>query len=131
MNIGIRPSVNFTKQKRAKPGISVCSRSTRLLGKSQRKSYHPPKKDEKATTRLQWLLKKLYHNWVASRKTRRHRFLKVENSPGKPDAKSLGTDLKSTVHSVYAASGKLPVKRKDHRLEKYRSKIFTSEVPTL
>ena len=50
MNIGIRPSVNFTKQKRdAKPGISVCSRIIRLMNnqsKSQRKATIPPKRRE-------------------------------------------------------------------------------------
>ena len=39
--------------------------------------------------------------------------------PGKPDAKSLEIDSKSTVHSVYAS------------LEKYKSNILISEVTTL
>ena len=37
--------------------------------------------------------------------------------------KSLGTDSKNTIHSVYNTSGKYPGKRKDHRLEKFKSKI--------
>ena len=105
VNIGILPSLNSTKQKRvAKPWISVCSRIMRLMNnqtKCQRKAAISEKK-EKATTRMLRLLWKLYHNLVASRKTRRHWFLKEEKSLGKPDAKSLGIDSKSTVHSVYA-----------------------------
>ena len=78
VNIGIHPSVDSTKQKRAaKPGICVCSRITRLMSnqtKSQIKATIPTK-EEKATTRMLWLLWKLYNNWVASRKTRKHWFL--------------------------------------------------------
>ena len=55
VNIGILPSVNFTKQKRdAKPGISVCSRIIRLMNnqtKSQIKATIPTK-EEKSTTRM-------------------------------------------------------------------------------
>ena len=39
-------------------------------------------------------------------------FSKEENSPGKPDAKSLGIDSKSTVHQVYATSSKYPGKQR-------------------
>ena len=62
VNIGILPSVNFTKHKRvAKPGISVCSRIMRLMNnqtKRQRKATIPTK-EEKATTRVLWLLCKI------------------------------------------------------------------------
>ena len=75
VNVGIHPSVNFIKQKRAvKPGISAFSRIVRLMNnqtKSQRKATIT-QKEEKATTRMLWLLWKLYHFWVASRKTRKH-----------------------------------------------------------
>ena len=61
VNIGVLPSVNFTKQKRvAKPGISVWSRIIRLMNnetKSQRKATIPT--EEKATTRMLWLLWKI------------------------------------------------------------------------
>ena len=50
---------------------------------------------------------KLYHNWVASRKTRMRWILTEENKPGKSNAKRLGTDSKSTVHSVHASASKL------------------------
>ena len=65
VNIGVLPSVNFTKQKRdAKPGISVCSRIIRLMNNqttSQRKATIRTK-EEKSTTRILWLLWKLYQN---------------------------------------------------------------------
>ena len=69
VNIGILPTVNFTKQKRdAKPEISACSRIIRLMNNQtngQRKVIiHTT--EEKATSRMLWLLWKLYHNRVAS-----------------------------------------------------------------
>ena len=54
--------------------------------KSQRKATTPTK-EEKTTTRMRWLLRKLYHIWVASRKTRKHLFLKEEDSPGETRCK--------------------------------------------
>ena len=59
VNIGIFPSVNSTKQKwDVKPGTSVDSGIMRLMNnqtKSQRKAtIH--QKEEKATTRMLWLL---------------------------------------------------------------------------
>ena len=59
-----------------------------------------------------WLLWKVYHNWVVYRKIQKHWFLKEENGPGEPDAKSLGTDSKNTIHSVYATSSKYPWKER-------------------
>ena len=85
----------------------------------------------KTTTRMLWLLWKLYHNWVASRKTRKHWFLKEENSTGETRRKKSWDRFEEydslSLHYVKQVSGK----RKDHRLEKYKSKILISEVPTL
>ena len=90
MNIDIFPSVHSTKQKRdEKPEISVYSRIIRLMNnqtKNQRKATIPTK-EEKAKTIMLWLLWKMYHNWVASRKTRKHWFLKEEHSPGETRCK--------------------------------------------
>ena len=62
VNIGILPSVNSTKQKRvAKPGISVWSRIMRLMNnqtKCPKKGCYL-RKEEKATTRMLWLLWKI------------------------------------------------------------------------
>ena len=50
-----------------------------------------------------WLL----WNRVASRKTRSYWILEeAKQARGKPDAKSLGTDSKNTIHSFYATSSK-------------------------
>ena len=38
-----------------------------------------PKKEEKAMTRMLWLLWKVYHNWVVYHKIQMHSFLKVES----------------------------------------------------
>ena len=111
VSIGILPRVNFTKQKRvAKPETSVCSRIIKLMNnqtRSQRKASIPTK-EEQATTKMLSLLWKVYHNWVAPRKTRSHWIVKQADSTGEPDAKSPGTDSKNTVHSVYATSCKYP-----------------------
>ena len=58
-------------------------------------------------------------------------FSKRKTAPGKPDAKSLGINSKSTGHPVYAPSSKYLGKRKDHRLEKFKSNLLVNEVPTL
>ena len=88
MNIGILPSVKSTQQKRdAKPG--VCSRIIRLTNNQtqRRRKATIHTQEEKATTRTLWLMWELYHNWVASRKTRSHWILKEENSPGETRCK--------------------------------------------
>ena len=58
---------------------------------------------------MQWLLWKLYRNWVASRKTRMHSFLKDQKSFGKPDAESLERNSKSSIHEVHATTREYPV----------------------
>ena len=62
-------------------------------------------------TRMLWPSSKVYHKWVVYHKIQMHSILKVE-SLGEPDAKSLGTDSKSTVHSVYATSSEYPGKER-------------------
>ena len=109
VNIGIVPSVNFTKQRRgAKPEIHVCSRITRLMNnqtKSQKKLLFTKKKRKRRQkccgccencTTIGLRVARLGTIGFSKRKT----------VSGKPDAKSLGINSKSTVHSVYAASSK-------------------------
>ena len=58
---------------------SVCFRITRLMNnqtKSRRRATS--QKEETATTRMLWLLRKVYHNWVVHHKIQMHSFLKVE-----------------------------------------------------
>ena len=85
VNVGIRPSANITKMKRV---TSVCFRITRLMNNQMTSQTRPTsRKEEKATTRMLWLLWKLYRNRVASRKIRKRCFLKEANSPGKTRCK--------------------------------------------
>ena len=81
MNFGIRPSANSVFVKRVvRLETSVCFRITRLMNnqiKSRKKSYFP--KEEKAMTRMLWLLGKVNHNWVVYHKIQMHSFLKVES----------------------------------------------------
>ena len=134
MNIRILPSVNSAKLKRdAKPVISVCSRIIRFMNnqtKNQRKAINPTK-EEKATTRMLWLLQKLYHHSVASRKTRKHWFLKEENSPGETRCETSWDQFEKYDSLRPRYVKQVFGKRKDHRLEKYKSKFLISEVPTL
>ena len=127
------PSVNSTKQKRAaKQGISVCSRITRLNNqtKSQRQANYSHKRrvsDDKnavaavknCTTiglRLARLASTGFSKW---------------NSPGETRCKKSWDQFEKygslSLRYVKQVSGK----RKDHRLEKYKSKFFIREVPTL
>ena len=68
MNIGIRPSANSVKAKRVvRQEPSVCFRITNLMNnqiKSRKRATS--QKEEKAMTRMLWLLCKVYHNWVVN-----------------------------------------------------------------
>ena len=79
VSIGIFPNVNSIKTNRdVKQGTSVCSRIIRLTNNrtKSRKRATLPKREEKATTKMQWLLWKLYLSWVVSGKTRSYWILK-------------------------------------------------------
>ena len=59
-----------------------------------------------------WLLWKLYHNWVASRKTRKHSFLKRgKQSRGNPMQKVLWP-IRRVRFTVYATSSEYPGKER-------------------
>ena len=102
-------------------------------------------KEEKATTRTRWLLCKVFHNWVGSRKTRMHSFLKVE-SPGEPRCKKIlgpirrirftkSTPLQASIREKNGPSlGKIQVKVPHQRSPyavkfKDRSHEDSSDVP--
>ena len=86
VNIGMLPSVRITKQKRCAKREDKCLfphyKVDERPNKKLKKSNYSQKKKRKATTRMLWLLWEVYHNWIATRKTRKHRFLKLENSLG-------------------------------------------------
>ena len=126
VSVGILSNVNSLKLNRdAKPGwVSVPASQGWWRTKLKAQKDLLPKKKEKATTKRLWLSWKLYHTWVVSRKTRSHSILK-EAAPGKPDAKSLGTKSKSTIHPIYATSSKYPGKQRTIAW-KNTSQIFSS-----
>ena len=80
-----------------------------------------PTKEEKATTRMLWLLWKLYHIWVVSRETRSHWILNEANSPWETRCKKSWDQFEEygslSLRHVKQVSGKI----KDHRLDKYKS----------
>ena len=111
------PEFQIYKHKRvAKPGISVCSRFKMLMNNHAKK---------KAKERLLFSQKKrkrrqecrgyceicttigLCITRIGSTRVSRNEIVSV-----KPDAKSLGTDSKNTIHSVYATSSKYPGKER-------------------
>ena len=103
------PSVNFTKQERAvKPGISVCSRIIRLTNNrtKSRKTANISPKDVKIVSQMGCVSQDLEL---------------LDSQRGK---QARGNPMQKVLEQV---SGK----RKDHRLEKHKSKILINGVPTL
>ena len=60
---------------------NVCFRIMRLMNnrRKSRKRAAIHQKEEKAMTRMLWLLWKVYHNWVVYHKIQMHRFHKAES----------------------------------------------------
>ena len=103
MSIGILPNVSSIKTNReVKRWISVCSRIRQKCS-----GYF------ENCTSVGLYLSRLGAIGFSKRRT----------GPVKPNAESLGTSSKNTIHSVHATVKQVSGKRKDHRLEKYWSKI--------
>ena len=113
------PECQFCKTNRdVKQVMSVCSRITRLAT--------IPQKEDKTTTKVQWQLSKLYLRWVVSRKPRSCRILKeAVETRCKKSWERFERYASPSLRYVKGVSGK----RKDHRLEKYKSNLNISEVP--
>ena len=96
--------------------------------KKPKKGYYSKKRRESDDKNA--VLWKLYHDWVASLKTRKHWFLKEANSPGETRCKKSWEQFEKydspSLRYVKRVSGK----SKDHRFEKNKLKPFISEVPT-
>ena len=112
VSIGILPNVNsFRKNRDAKQGTSVCSRTTRLKNnqvKKQKKTYpQNGKSDDKGSVAV---VKNCITVWLCLARLRAIRTSEKREVSGKPEAKSLGIDSKRTVHSVHATSSKYPRK---------------------
>ena len=103
VSIGILPHVNSIKRNLdVSSALSPHSRITRLTNnqiKSDKElnSQNGRESDDKNAVAL---VKSVHHNWVVYHKIHGcTRFSKRQTVPGKPDAKSLGIDSISTVHS--------------------------------
>ena len=134
MGIGTLPNVNFTQQKRAvKSGISVCSHITRLMN-NQTKAKERPLFTQKKRKRRQECGG--YCENCATIELRLARlgsigFSKRKTVRGKPDEKKSWDRFEEYGSLSLRDVKQVPGKRKDHRLEKYKSNLNISEVPTL
>ena len=132
MNIGILPSVNFFKQKRAaKPGISVCSHIIRLMNnqKKPKKGYYTDKRRESEDKSAVAVLKIVPQLRCASQDSGALVSQKGKQSQGNPMQKVLGS-IRRVRFTRLRCGKQVSGKRKDHRLETYKSNILMSEVPT-
>ena len=99
--------------------------------KEPKKGYYSPKKKRKRRQECSGYFENCTKIGLRLARLGCVGFSKSQTVPGKPDAKSLGIDSKSTVHSVYATSSKYRRREKAIALEKYKSQILICEVPTL
>ena len=67
--------------------------------------------------------------FVTKRITRCTRFSRNEGVSGKPDAKSLERNSKSSIHKVHATSREYPGQERTIAWKKYKSNLDISEVP--
>ena len=110
VNVGILPNVDSMKQNRVvQSGISGCSRIIRLTNnhtKSRKRATVPQRKREDTvaavSTTIGLCFSRLGVLGISKRRT----------VSGKPDAKSLGINSKSSVHSVHATSSKYPLQQR-------------------
>ena len=114
VNNGSLSSVSFTKQNRvAKPGISVCSRHHKVdeqPNKKTKKGSYSNKRRESDDKNAVVVVKIVPQLGSVSQDSEALVSQKRKTAPEKPDARSLGTDSKSTVHSVHATSSEYPGK---------------------
>ena len=80
--------------------------------KKPKKGYYSPKRIESEDKNAVAIVKTVSQIGCVSQDSESLVSQRGKTSPGKPDAKSLGTNSKSTVHSVYAASSKDPGKER-------------------
>ena len=117
VNIGIRPSVNSFKTSRdERQGISVRSRIIRLTNNQTKKAENlrpfPKKKRKRRQECGGYCENGISDGMCLERLGVIIGCSKRQTSPGKPDAKSLGTHTKNTIHSVYATSSNYPGKER-------------------
>ena len=133
MSICIFPSVNCIKE-RCKAGDKCLFPQHEVVeqpNKKPKEGYYSHERRESEDKNGCGCCEKLYHNWVASLQNWKHWFLEEANSPGETRCKKFWDRLEKygslSLRYVKQVSGK----RKDHRLEKDKSNLLISEVPTL
>ena len=135
MSIGILPNVNSKKTNRdVRQGISVCSRIIGLTNnriKSRKRAIIHKRRESDGKNAVAVVRIESQMSYVSQAGLGVIGYSKCQTSPEKNAAKSLGTDSKNMIHSVYGYVKQVPGKRKGHRLEKYKSKILISEVVLL
>ena len=132
MSIGILPNVNSIKLNRdAKRGVSVCSRIIRLTNNQKKKKKKLPFPKRKRTRRQKCCsyCENCTTIGVCLARLGVIRFSKRQTVPEKPDAKSLGTNSKSTIHPVYATASKYPGKNSGPSLGKIQVKHLHQRSP--
>ena len=117
----------------AKPGKGVCSRITRLMNNwtKNRERATIPKKEEKATTRMLWLLWQLYRRWVVSRKTRSYLDSQRGNQARWNPMQKVSRPIRKVRFTQPALRQASIREKKGPSPGKYKSKILTSKVPAL
>ena len=119
VNSGIRPSANSYKRMGCKAGDKCLFPQYKVdkqPNKNPKRATSP--KEEKAMTRMLWLLCKVHHNWVASRKTRIHWFLKEENVLVETRCRKSWNQFTGYDSPSLRYVKRVPGKRKDHRWKK-------------
>ena len=113
---GILPNVNSIKQNRdVRQGITVCSRIIRFTNnqtKSRKRATILKKRGEKRRQECGGYCENCISDGWCLARLGVIGFSKRQTTPGKPDAKSLGTKSTSTIHPVYATSSKYPGKQR-------------------
>ena len=120
VSVGIRPECQFYKNETGCKAGDKClfphyKVDEQPNKKPQKKTT--PKKEEKAMTRMLWLLWKEYHNWFVCHKIQMHSFLKVE-SLGEARCRNSWNRFKGYDSQSLRYVKRVSGKRNDHRWEK-------------
>ena len=127
VSIGILPNVNSLKQNRAaKPGISVYSLTTRLTNNQNKKTQEELPFPQRKRKRRQKCCSYCENSQDSASLESQRRTVSR-----KPDAKSLGIDSTSRIHTSLRYVKQVSGKIKDCRMDKYKSKFLISEVLAL
>ena len=132
VSVGILSNVNSLKLNRdAKPGMSVCSRITRLMKNQIKSPKRPPSQKERESDdkKAVAIVKTVPHLGCVSQDS--ESFDSQRGSPGETRRKKSWDQVEEYDSPNLCYVKQVSGKTKDHRLEKYKSNFLISEVPTL